>query len=1052
MSQRPPRNFRQRKADSGSSSDPDSDPGPSPDLGLGGRVSERALGAPRSRGRAHVWATSRRTGTSRSGPAPPDVHRAASESCSSSPEVNGGSSESHPATPCEDKDTEAEARDFLGSGSSGKASFSPGLQDDWSGAWPSLQGPQGPVLGSWQPRQPYPKAAAGGATAQEDYLPLSERPWDHVLDQKGSSDTDSDVGPTPRGMGIHMLRLRGAGEAASSSEGQEEGGSEGEALDVWEAQQMRKALRVTDVAPDPGLKVQNRHVVKRTLDGPVSFPPVNLEIIKKQLSSRLASLEGVHHSHQREYERVLQDRDSAKNTIADLEKVPDPAPTCAFYRGLKAYLAALVDCLSEKIMVIQQLESAMHSLLQERIASSLKRRQAELQEEAMHLQRLAGEVDGVLLAWRVLPHVSQGGPFDSKPSASSVGEKQSLCTLKQWRLSFKLDVAKVLTSVVGLLRAGTETGAFLSFPEGAPLQITANVPRTSWGSTSLQRRGSRDPSLRRGRAWPREAWGEEGPHVPSSEHSDGGGKKREGERGRQTETVLGSSSSRGSAWVCRERSQEEPHRPDGGVDGALRYALCHSLARKMDDAPAPGSLAEDVGAQKLPDEAAARRMRRRQARESSGMSQHQEDMSSDGDNDSDSMSPSEGSNFRERQGAILRSCHSVFEDVNEEFSDVQKILLKFQQWRERFPDSYHEAYASLCLPKLFSPFIRIQMLDWNPLKPRTKFIGTLIKPNCVSLQCMPWFQSLEGFAKSGAAAQSEEQSPDGEILPAALEKTVLPHITVFVRFFWDPVSTSQTRSLVQHCREILGLCAATRGRRSHATQPRKEDIGRNLGSEYSKEVRASLESGIPLGQGAQPKAPPGTFSVAFLSYWVLASEQQELMDSVVSRLKKAVEEDVFIPLYPKRLVEDKASPHASFQERQFWSAVQLLGNILLWDGLILKDALRELVLDKLLNRYLVIGLSNACPGPGVAEKYRRVVESLPKSWFSEQHAGSSIPQLASLTNALVQAAQQLHDSELGSEVGEMVLLLVKMKALMQARAFVERNQLDLLRSCVNAPQ
>ncbi|XP_036608103.1 GC-rich sequence DNA-binding factor 2 [Trichosurus vulpecula] len=748
MSQRPPRNFRQRQANSSSNSDPDSDPGPNPDSGRGGRVSERTLGAPRSRGRGRVWATSRRAGTSQSGPAPPSVHGATSESCSSSPEVNGDSS-GRLANPTQARVVRRRLRQ--------------------------------------------------GAKAQEDYLPLSERPHDRILDLKGSSDTDSEDRPAPGGAGICTLRLHGAGEVASSSEGGEEGSSEGEAQDVWEAQQMRKALRDTDSTPAPGLSnVQKRHMVKRPLDWPVSFPPVNLESIKKQLSSRLASLEGVYRSHQREYERCLQDMDSAKNTIANLEKAPDPTPTHAFYRGLKAYLAALVDCLSEKIVVIQQLEAAMHSLLQERAASSLQQRQAELQKEAAHLQRLA--------------------------------------------------------------------------------------------------------------------------------------------------------------------------------------------ARKKDDAPEPSGLQEDVSAQKLLAETTApHSTQRRQARESCGRSQHQEGMSNDGEDDDDSMSPSEGADFQERRGAILRSCHSVFEDVSEEFSDVQKILLKFQQWRERFPDSYHEAYASLCLPKLFSPFIRIQMLDWNPLK-----------PDCTSLQHMPWFQSLEGFASSGAAAQREEDSPDREILPAALDKTVLPHITGFVRFLWDPVSTSQTRSLVQHCREILGLCAATRGRKGQATQ--------------------------------------------------------ELMDSVISRLKKAVEEDVFIPLYPKRVVEDKDSPHSRFQERQFWSATKLLGNILLWDGLVLEDTLRELALDKLLNRYLVIGLSNACPGPGVAEKYRRVVESLPESWLSGQHAGSSIPQLASLTQALVRAAQQLHDSELSSEVGDMVLLLVKMKALTQAQAFVERNQLDLLRSRVNASQ
>ncbi|XP_068953449.1 intron Large complex component GCFC2 isoform X2 [Petaurus breviceps papuanus] len=756
MSQRPPRSFRQRQADSGSSSDPDSDSRPKPDAGRGGRISQRALGAPRSRGRVRVWATSRRAGASQSAAAPPGVHTAAPDSCSSSPEAHGGFSGCPPAPRCEEeKDAEAGGCDFSGS-SSGD-----GAQDSRPG---SLIEPSRARADRRRRRRRRP-----GPEAQKDYLPLSERPRGHVLDLKESSDTDSEDGPASRG----------AGPGASSSDSRQGGSSEEEAQDVWEAQQMRKALRHTDT---------NRHMLKRTMDWPISFPPVNLEIIKKQLSSRLASLEGVHRSHQREYERCLQNMDSAKNAIVALEKAPDPAPTYAFYRSLKAYLSALVDCLSEKIVVIQRLEAAMHSLLQERAASCLQRRQAALQKAATHFQLLA--------------------------------------------------------------------------------------------------------------------------------------------------------------------------------------------ARKTDDTPEPGGLVEDVGAQKLLEETATAHRCKTESRE---RSQHQEGMSSEGEDDD------EGMDFRERRGAILRSCHSVFEDVNEEFSDVQKILLKFQQWREQFPDSYHEAYASLCLPKLFSPFIRIQMLDWNPLK-----------VDCISLQRMPWFQSLQGFANVGAAAQREEDSPDREILPAALDKTVLPHITGFVRFLWDPLSTSQTRNLVQHSREILDLCAAARGRRGHAAQ--------------------------------------------------------ELMDSVVARLKKAVEEDVFIPLYPQGVVEDKASPHSRFQEQQLWSAVKLLGNILLWDGLVLEDTLRELALDKLLNRYLVIGLSNACPGLGVAEKYRKVVESLPESWLRGQHAESLGPQLTSLTHALVRTAQQLHDSKFSSEVGDMVLLLVKMKALTQAQAFVERNQLDLLRPSVKELQ
>ena len=67
-------------------------------------------------------------------------------------------------------------------------------------------------------------------------------------------------------------------------------------------------------------------------------------------------------------------------------------------------------------------------------------------------------------------------------------------------------------------------------------------------------------------------------------------------------------------------------------------------------------------------------------------------------------------------GDILQKQKKVFEDVQDDFCNIQNILLKFQQWREKFPDSYYEAFISLCIPKLLNPLIRVQLIDWNPLK------------------------------------------------------------------------------------------------------------------------------------------------------------------------------------------------------------------------------------------------------------------------------------------------------------------------------------------------
>lgn len=65
---------------------------------------------------------------------------------------------------------------------------------------------------------------------------------------------------------------------------------------------------------------------------------------------------------------------------------------------------------------------------------------------------------------------------------------------------------------------------------------------------------------------------------------------------------------------------------------------------------------------------------------------------------------------------ILKESQEIFTDVQDDFSDVKKILSRFNEWRVSFPESYTNAYISLCLPKLLAPLIRHQLIGWNPLK------------------------------------------------------------------------------------------------------------------------------------------------------------------------------------------------------------------------------------------------------------------------------------------------------------------------------------------------
>lgn len=67
---------------------------------------------------------------------------------------------------------------------------------------------------------------------------------------------------------------------------------------------------------------------------------------------------------------------------------------------------------------------------------------------------------------------------------------------------------------------------------------------------------------------------------------------------------------------------------------------------------------------------------------------------------------------------ISRECKKVFEDVVDDFHSLDFIKSRFEVWRRDFPDSYRDAYIGLCLPKLFSPLVRLQLITWSPLEVR----------------------------------------------------------------------------------------------------------------------------------------------------------------------------------------------------------------------------------------------------------------------------------------------------------------------------------------------
>lgn len=114
----------------------------------------------------------------------------------------------------------------------------------------------------------------------------------------------------------------------------------------------------------------------------------------------------------------------------------------------------------------------------------------------------------------------------------------------------------------------------------------------------------------------------------------------------------------------------------------------------------------------------------------------------------------------------MEQSKEVFSDVVDDFSKFSSIKEHFEGWKFNFSSSYEQAYISLCVPKVFAPFVRLQLLQWNPLN-----------PDCSEqLEDMLWFQVLMFFGFS-EGRELDPEDEDLQLIPNLVDLVVIPKLT-----------------------------------------------------------------------------------------------------------------------------------------------------------------------------------------------------------------------------------------------------------------------------------
>ncbi|KAK1320382.1 hypothetical protein QJS10_CPA03g02254 [Acorus calamus] len=161
-------------------------------------------------------------------------------------------------------------------------------------------------------------------------------------------------------------------------------------------------------------------------------------------------------------------------------------------------------------------------------------------------------------------------------------------------------------------------------------------------------------------------------------------------------------------------------------------------------------------------------------------------------------SDSESSNaYRSSRDELLRAADMIFSDAAEEYSDLSILKEKLETWKRCYSLSYKNAYMSLSAPAMFSPYVRLELLKWDPLYEDIGFVD------------MKWHSLLFDYGISKNEEDMDPNDPDNDLVPGLVEKIALPILHHEIVHCWDMLSTRGTRNAVSATRLIVDYVPAS---------------------------------------------------------------------------------------------------------------------------------------------------------------------------------------------------------------------------------------------------
>lgn len=285
---------------------------------------------------------------------------------------------------------------------------------------------------------------------------------------------------------------------------------------------------------------------------------------------------------------------------------------------------------------------------------------------------------------------------------------------------------------------------------------------------------------------------------------------------------------------------------------------------------------------------------------------------------------------RDKLKVIEEKLSELFEDTDGDYATVGGILKQFEIWRQTRLSTYNESFVTEFIPKFLVYYIRYELTLWN----------LFVAEAGTNLTEIKGIRDLLLYSSSIVSEDKKvdpKQVVDLELVPTIIDTTILWKLSTLVeRNCWNPLSTTQTKRLVAFLDSLLSKF------------PTLLDKSKSL----------------PI-----------------------------LLQNIMKQLENSIENDIFIPQYiPADFFDPSLSKRTSYEsavftntttffEHQYALTIKLMGNIIQLRTVINESFVKDLALNKLCNRYILMSIQRSSSNwPTTVGKLQTLVGLLPKHW------------------------------------------------------------------------